>query len=201
MIKTIEMIRVVSTNVRRIGYDKESCTLRVEYSKGNGVLRAKAGGQNRITATQSAYEYANIPEWLFDSLMASDSKGEFLFSMVVSQAKKFPATKVLAEQRADHGDGVIGSCAVGPVMEVLQKAKNAMAGTHYGRVLYILWVACGRPDTQSSCDPGTLGETIASKKQILFRDCKAVLAEASGKNEIDGRNIDKAIQIASERGC
>ncbi len=56
----MEREMVASSNVVSIGYDAGTETLEVEY-KGEGV-----------------YQYYNVPEPLYQQLMASDSKGKFL---------------------------------------------------------------------------------------------------------------------------
>lgn len=55
---------VASTNVRSIGYDPTSGTLEVEF-------------QNSFV-----YQYYNVPAQVYDALMASPSKGQFLNSQI-----------------------------------------------------------------------------------------------------------------------
>jgi hypothetical protein len=55
---------VTSTNVRSIGYDSTSGTLEVEF-------------QNSFV-----YQYYNVPTQVYDALMASPSKGQFLNSQI-----------------------------------------------------------------------------------------------------------------------
>jgi KTSC domain len=55
---------VVSTNVRSIGYDAASATLEVEF-------------QNSFI-----YQYYNVPAQVYEALMASPSKGQFLNSQI-----------------------------------------------------------------------------------------------------------------------
>lgn len=51
---------VASSQVSSIGYDPKSETLEVEFNQG------------------AVYQYSGVPEWVFDGLMASPSKGQFL---------------------------------------------------------------------------------------------------------------------------
>ena len=51
---------VNSSNIRSIGYDRLSAILEVEFESG------------------SIYQYFGVPEYLYDLLMASSSKGQFL---------------------------------------------------------------------------------------------------------------------------
>ena len=51
---------VASSNVISIGYDEPSQTLEVEFSNGN------------------VYQYYNVMQDVYDKLMASSSKGQFL---------------------------------------------------------------------------------------------------------------------------
>lgn len=59
-VERMEREFVASTNVLSIGYDTTSETLEVEYTN------------------QAVYQYYNVPEPLYQQLMASDSKGQFL---------------------------------------------------------------------------------------------------------------------------
>ena len=56
----MDRVSVVSTNVRSVGYDAESSTLEVEFNSG------------------SVYEYLNVPESEYESLMNASSKGRYL---------------------------------------------------------------------------------------------------------------------------
>jgi hypothetical protein len=51
---------VASSNIRSIGYDPATQTLEVEFTNG------------------SIYQYFNVDQGLFDQMMASASKGQFL---------------------------------------------------------------------------------------------------------------------------
>lgn len=56
----MERAPVTSSNVVSIGYDESSETLEVEFTNGN------------------VYQYYNVPNFLFERLIASDSKGKFI---------------------------------------------------------------------------------------------------------------------------
>lgn len=58
--KTMERESVTSSNIASIGYDKGSETLEIEFLNG------------------SLYQYFDIPEHVYDELMASDSHGQYL---------------------------------------------------------------------------------------------------------------------------
>lgn len=51
---------VQSSNVAAIGYDEQSQTLEVEFNSG------------------SIYQYYNVPQHLYESLMQAPSKGQFI---------------------------------------------------------------------------------------------------------------------------
>lgn len=55
----MELFNVASSNIEKIGYDKETRTLQVTF---NG---------NR------SYLYSNVPEEIFDMFMESQSKGQY----------------------------------------------------------------------------------------------------------------------------
>lgn len=55
---------VISSNVRSIGYDPTSATLEVEF-------------QNSFV-----YQYYNVPQHVYDALMAASSKGQFFNSQI-----------------------------------------------------------------------------------------------------------------------
>lgn len=55
----MEMISVISSNIAAIGYDEQNATLAIQFNKGG------------------AYEYYDVPQYEFDSLMAAESHGEY----------------------------------------------------------------------------------------------------------------------------
>lgn len=56
----MERYPVVSSNLMSVGYDPTTETLEVEFSSG------------------SIYQYANVPQSMYEQLMQADSKGGFL---------------------------------------------------------------------------------------------------------------------------
>lgn len=55
------MITVDSTNIYSVGYNADTQTLKVKF---------KVSGQ--------VYEYLNVPQTLYEGLMASESKGKYI---------------------------------------------------------------------------------------------------------------------------
>lgn len=55
----MEMIPVSSSNISAIGYDDQSATMIIEFKN------------------NSAYEYYDVPQFEYDSLMSADSKGSY----------------------------------------------------------------------------------------------------------------------------
>lgn len=55
---------VSSSNISSIGYDANTQTLEVEFNNGN------------------IYQYFDVPQNLYDGLMAADSKGQFLSTQI-----------------------------------------------------------------------------------------------------------------------
>lgn len=61
---TIELIPVESSNIKAIGYDVDSKTLRVEFAP-------------RKDGTVARYDYAEVPVELFEGMKAAPSVGSF----------------------------------------------------------------------------------------------------------------------------
>ena len=57
-------IPVSSSNLASVGYDPQSLTLEVEFTDG------------------SIYQYFDVPETIFESLMQASSKGSFLATQI-----------------------------------------------------------------------------------------------------------------------
>lgn len=55
----MEMINVDSSNVSAIGYDADNAILKIQFKNGN------------------LYEYYDVPQFEFDGLLNSDSKGNY----------------------------------------------------------------------------------------------------------------------------
>ena len=62
------MVTVNSTNIDSVGYNADTQTLTVKF---------KVSGQT--------YEYLNVPQTLYEGLMASESKGTYLNENIRSQ--------------------------------------------------------------------------------------------------------------------
>jgi hypothetical protein len=75
----IELKEVKSSNIQAIGYDKDSQTLHVKFV-GNNV-----------------YEYAAVPQELFESFSGSESKGKFFAANIRG---RFQFLKLEKEQAA-----------------------------------------------------------------------------------------------------
>lgn len=60
----MEMISVVSSNVRSVGYDEDSSTLQVEFLNG------------------SLYQYFDVPKHIFNGLLTASSVGGYLHQNV-----------------------------------------------------------------------------------------------------------------------
>ena len=56
----MERMNVVSSNIRSIGYDAIAMVLEVEFNNG------------------AVYQYYNVPQYIYDGLMAADSHGRYL---------------------------------------------------------------------------------------------------------------------------
>ena len=56
----MQRIPVFSSNIRSIGYDAQSALLEVEFS------------------SSEVYQYFNVPEHIYNSLINSSSRGQFL---------------------------------------------------------------------------------------------------------------------------
>jgi hypothetical protein len=62
------MITVNSTNIDSVGYNADTQTLTVKF---------KVSGQT--------YEYLNVPQRLYESLMTAESKGKYINNNIRSQ--------------------------------------------------------------------------------------------------------------------
>lgn len=60
----MQMQSVTSTNIRRIGYDLDTQTLRVEFVSG------------------STYDYAGVPPTVHENLIAASSPGQYFMSNI-----------------------------------------------------------------------------------------------------------------------
>jgi hypothetical protein len=56
----MEMTKIESSNIDAIGYDQDSAVLTIQFKKG-----------------ASTYEYYDVPQFVYDSLMSAESKGQY----------------------------------------------------------------------------------------------------------------------------
>lgn len=68
----MQMVPVVSSNLKAVGYDPLSHELRIQFDSGTWI-------------------YPNVPQQIFDALMQAPSKGKFLHSAI---KPRYPGTKV-----------------------------------------------------------------------------------------------------------
>ena len=71
--KSMEMIQVESTNIKEIGYDEETQTLRVSFKRGS-----------------STYDYQNFPKEKFEEFRSAPSVGGYFSAFI----KNLPCKKV-----------------------------------------------------------------------------------------------------------
>ncbi len=64
----ITMFEVKSSNIKKIGYDKKTLTLRVVFK-----------------SSPRAYDYKEVPDELYQEFMSSDSMGRFFFARIKSK--------------------------------------------------------------------------------------------------------------------
>jgi KTSC domain len=55
----MEMIQVDSSNLSSVGYDSNNAVLKIEFINGR------------------AYEYYDVPQYVYDELLAAESKGKY----------------------------------------------------------------------------------------------------------------------------
>ena len=75
--KTIEMTPVTSSQIRAIGHDAESQTLRVEFVRGG-----------------ASYDYQNVTAEMHQNLMKAESVGSFFSQNIKANPTLFPYAKV-----------------------------------------------------------------------------------------------------------
>jgi KTSC domain len=69
----MERISVISTNISSVGHDEASQTLEIEFTSG------------------SVYQYAGVPQSVYDGMMGSDSKGKYFHANI---NKTYPFSKL-----------------------------------------------------------------------------------------------------------
>ena len=76
---------VDSTQIHSIGYDPETQTLAVRFTRGYGEKRGPG----------SLYHYANVTQEDYDAFLASESKGKHFGQHIKPFADKFPFQKIV----------------------------------------------------------------------------------------------------------
>ena len=71
----MQMHTVESSNIRAIGYDPTTQRLDIEFKLGT-------------------YQYSNVPQEVFDTLMAADSKGSYLNAVIKANPNLYPFEKL-----------------------------------------------------------------------------------------------------------
>ena len=72
----MEMMNVVSSNIKRIGYNGEKKRLYIQFKSG------------------TTYRYSNVGEETYHALMGSESLGRGFASLIKSNAETFPYVKL-----------------------------------------------------------------------------------------------------------
>jgi KTSC domain-containing protein len=162
----IKRQKVESSTIRSIGYDSETKTLAVEFI-GNGHV----------------WRYAGVSAEKYSRFAAASSKGCFFSEYIrgkyrgVNTGTDEPARPV----EPDKFDYAVSA----PCWLALVKTKKAM-GRDYGKVLYWLWVSCGKPEKKTN-------------SENVYTRCLQLISEASGVDRIGGQYVAAAIQLAKQR--
>lgn len=182
------MEKVISSNVLNVGYDPESCIMRVEYSNWHGIEGTRAPGLRKHTKV--LYDYFEIPEADYQAVKQAKSVGGMLNS--VTSGKRYVRVVLAGEDPAAQAAAQKLPRDVmpveGPVVRAL-RGTAAIMGRRYDRLDHLLWVSCGKPRK----DSGTTSEQMYLQGLALVR-------EASGNNEVDGAYVNRAIKLAAARG-
>lgn len=76
---------VVSSQIHSIGYDPETQTLAVRFTRGYGEKRGPG----------SLYHYANVTREDYDAFLAAESKGKHFGAHIKPFADKYPYQKIV----------------------------------------------------------------------------------------------------------
>lgn len=76
---------VVSSQIHAIGYDPETQTLAVRFTRGYGEKRGPG----------SLYHYANVTREDYDAFLAAESKGRHFGQHIKPFADKYPYQKIV----------------------------------------------------------------------------------------------------------
>lgn len=88
----MERVLVTSSNIRSIGYDRQSATLEVEFTSGD------------------VYRYFDVPEHLYQQFLQAPSYGQFLndnirYSYRYQKIRDFICWKKELERKGDPSEG------------------------------------------------------------------------------------------------
>ena len=81
----VRLVDVDSTQIHSIGYDPETQTLAVRFTRGYGEKRGPG----------SLYHYANVTQEDYDAFLAAESKGRHFGATFKAHPEKFPYTKIV----------------------------------------------------------------------------------------------------------
>lgn len=76
---------VASSQIHSIGYDPETQTLAIRFTRGYGEKRGPG----------SLYHYANVPQEAFDAFRNAESLGKHFGAHIKPHADKYPYTKIV----------------------------------------------------------------------------------------------------------
>lgn len=173
----IPMVRVDSSNIHSIGYDRPSKTLRVKFLEG------------------AVYDHFNFPSNEHRKFMAATSKGGH-YNAHIKDNENWPVMRIDAGTPSIKTQEALGNAPLhqklgrisssgGPLQIALERTRVAM-GQQYGALPYMLWTACGK-------------ETTKGKTDTRYHRCLKLIAEASGNNTIGGQFVEAAIKLAKSR--
>ncbi len=81
----VRLVDVDSTQIHSIGYDPETQTLAVRFTRGYGDKRGPG----------SLYHYANVTREDYDAFLAAESKGKHFGQHIKPFADKYPYQKIV----------------------------------------------------------------------------------------------------------
>ncbi len=81
----VRLVDVDSTQIHSIGYDPETQTLAVRFTRGYGDKRGPG----------SLYHYANVTQEDYDAFLAAESKGKHFGQHIKPVADKYPYQKIV----------------------------------------------------------------------------------------------------------
>ena len=81
----VRLVDVDSTQIHSIGYDPETQTLAVRFTRGYGEKRGPG----------SLYHYANVTREDYDAFLAAESKGKHFGQHIKPFADKYPYQKIV----------------------------------------------------------------------------------------------------------